>query len=306
MLARGHRVQIGHGMVGWSIAHAQARVALQAEADAVRVATPELSETQSEAALPLRSRGRVLGALTVQSAAAGAFDAEAIAVLQTMADQVAGALDNARLFEESQKALESSRRAYGEVSRQAWGELLRGRQEWGYRYAQGALEPTARGGPWPADMVRAAETGQSIASPGQKGHEDGAVLTVPLKVRNEVVGVLSFRKDPDNPLKGWTTDEKALLEALIDQVGTALDSARLYQATQQRAIQERLTGEVTARIRETLDVETVLRTAVQEVRQALGLPEVVVRLRDPRNLSLQAIEGAGGAPAASAASEDSR
>ena len=77
-------------------------------------------------------------------------------------------------------------------------------------------------------------------------------------------------------------EEKALLEALIDQVGAALDSARLYQATQQRVAQERLTGEVTARIRETLDMEMVLRTAVQEVRQALGLPEVVMRLRAPK------------------------
>ena len=308
MLARGHRVQVGQGMVGWSIAHAQARVALQAEADAVRLATPELSETRSEAALPLRSRGHVLGALTVQSTEAQAFDADAIAVLQTMADQVAVALDNARLFEESREALESVRRAYGEVSREAWGELLHGRQEWGYRYAQGAMEPTARGGPWPAEMVQAVETGQSVASPGQQaspdqpGREDGAVLAIPLKVRNEVVGVLSFRKDPGDPLRGWTTEEKDLLEALIDQVGTALDSARLYQATQQRAVRERLTSEVTARIRETLDMETVLRTAVQEVRQALGLPEVVVRLRDPRNPGRPGREGSG-VPHAAAASE---
>ncbi len=303
MLARGHRVQLGHGMVGWSIAHAQARVALQAEADAVRLATPELSETRSEAALPLRSRGRVLGALTVQSAEALAFDADTIAVLQTMADQVAVALDNARLFEESREALESARRAYGEVSREAWGELLHGRQEWGYRYAQGAMEPTARGGLWPAEMVQAVETGQSVASPGRQDQEDGVVLAIPLKVRNEVVGVLSFRKDPGAPLRGWTTEEKDLLEALIDQVGTALDSARLYQATQQRAVSERLTGEVTARIRETLDMETVLRTAVQEVRQALGLPEVVVRLRDPRNPGRPGREG-GGAPHTAAASAE--
>ena len=219
------------------------------------------------------------------------------------------ALDNARLFEESREALDSVRRAYGEVSREAWGELLHGRQEWGYRYAQGAMEPTARGGPWPAEMVQAVETGQSVASPGQQaspdqpGREDGAVLAIPLKVRNEVVGVLSFRKDPGDPLRGWTTEEKDLLEALIDQVGTALDSARLYQATQQRAVRERLTGEVTARIRETLDMETVLRTAVQEVRQALGLPEVVVRLRDPRNPGRPGREG-GGAPHAGAASAE--
>jgi len=300
MLARGHRVKVGQGMVGWSIAHAEARVALQAEADAVRLVTPELPGTRSEAALPLRSRGQVLGALTVQSTEAEAFDPDAVAVLQTMADQVAVALDNARLFAESQSALESARRAYGEVSREAWGDLLRGRQEWGYRYMLGAVEPTARGGIWPAEMAQAAETGQSVegsaadvgSGPGRRDGDraQGPTLAIPLKVRGQVVGVLSFRKDPDDPQQGWTVEEKALLEGLIDQVGAALDGARLYQATQQRAAQERLTSEVTARIRETLDMETVLRTAVQEVREALGLPEVVVRLRGPSLRSGQAAE----------------
>ncbi len=315
MLARGHRVQVGQGMVGWSITHAQARVALQAEADAVRVVTPELPETRSEAALPLRSRGQVLGALTVQSAETEAFDSDAVAVLQTMADQVAVALDNARLFAESQEALESARRAYGEVSRQAWAELLRGRREWGYRYAQRVTVPTAvawnrgrrrcfrrwrRGKVWKVMLGRRPmHAARGVRGTGATGDGDmpcpnrtgageaqGSVLAIPLKVRDEVVGALSFRKDPNDPLQGWTTEEKALLETLIDQVGTALDSARLYQATQQRAAQERLTGEVTARIRETLDMETVLRTAVQEVRQALGLPEVVVRLREPKGSRL--------------------
>jgi len=180
--------------------------------------------------------------------------------------------------------------------------------------------PTALGGMWSAEMLQAVETGQSVegdAGPrgvrgtGTTGDGDhalsgteqgqpeaqGSVLAIPLKVRGEVVGALSFRKDPNDPLQGWTAEEKELLETLIDQVGTALDSARLYQATQQRATQERLTGEVTARIRETLDMETVLRTAVQEVRQALGLPEVVVRLREPKGRgSPRSIVGSGDKP----------
>ena len=62
MLARGHRLKIGlEGMIGWSIANAKARVALYAEEDIVRKVTAELPETRSEAALPLRSRGQVLG-----------------------------------------------------------------------------------------------------------------------------------------------------------------------------------------------------------------------------------------------------
>jgi hypothetical protein len=58
----------------------------------------------------------------------------------------------------------------------------------------------------------------------------------------------------------------------------ALESAQLFEETQRRASRERLIGEVTARVRETLDMDTVLQTAIREVGEALGLAEVEVRM----------------------------
>jgi GAF domain-containing protein len=269
MLARGHRIKIGEGMVGWSIAHAQARVALEAAEDTVRLATAELPDTRSEAALPLRSRGQVLGALTVQSAQPGAFDQDTMVALQIMADQVAVALDNARLFTEAREALEAERRAYSELSREAWDELLKVRPNLGFLKSKRLLSPA--GDLWRPEMETALQTGQTILG------EDGATsLTTPIKARGQVIGVIGARK-PDGA-GAWTQDEIALLETLAEQLSVALESARLYQDTQRRAVRERLVGEVTTRMRETFDVETVLKTAAQEVRQALDLPEVVVRL----------------------------
>jgi GAF domain-containing protein len=270
MLARSHRIKVGAGMIGWSVTHAQARVALEAGEDAVRLATAELPETRSEAALPLRSRGLVIGALTVQSDQPAAFDEDTIVVLQTMADQVAVALDNARLFTAAQESLEAARRAYGELSRQAWIERLSARADWGYRYADQAVAPAD--GDWQPEMLQAAQTGQIVQA-------DGAgepALAIPLKVRDQVVGALSFRKD--EPGQTWTSDETALLEALTDQLGQALESARLFQETQRRAARDQLTGEITTRMRETLDLETVLKTAVREIREAMELSRVTVRL----------------------------
>jgi GAF domain-containing protein len=269
MLSRGHRIKVGEGMVGWSVAHAQARVALEATEDAVRLATAELPDTRSEAALPLHSRGQVLGALTVQSTQPGTFDQDTMVALQIMADQVAVALDNARLFAEAREALEAERRAYSELSREAWAELLKVRPNLGFLKSKRLLSPA--GDVWRPDMGTAMQTGQTILG------EDGATsLTTPIKARGQVIGVIGARKPDD--AGAWTQDEIALLETLAEQLSVALESARLYQDTQRRAVRERLTGEVTARMRETFDVETVLKTAAQEVRQALGLPEVVVRL----------------------------
>jgi GAF domain-containing protein len=268
MLARGHRIKVGEGMIGWSVAHAQPRVALEAGADAVRLATAELPHTRSEAALPLRSRGQVIGALTVQSDRPGVFDTDTITVLQAMADQVAVALDNARLFAASQEALEAERRAYGEVSRQAWGQMLRARHELRYVCdSQDTVRPIA-GQPQP-EMVQAVQEGHAV----QVGQ---SALAMPLKVRDQVLGAIRLRKRDE--VGAWTEEEVRLMETIADQLGLALESARLHQDTQRRAARERLAGEITTRMRETLDIDTVLQTAIREIGEALGMAEVEVRM----------------------------
>ncbi len=256
MLSQHHQIRAGEGMIGWAVAHNTARVASQAEADAVRVSNPNLPETRSEAALPLRSRGQVVGALSVQDRAAGAFDEVMLTALQAMADQVAVALDNARLFAEAQAALDAERRAYGDISQRAWQEFLR-------EYRTLRYIGDERGN------VRA-------VSAQETGLDDQATMSVPVKVREGVIGMARFHK----PGVGaeWTDEERALLGTLIDQLGVALESARLYEDTQRRAARERVIGTVTSRMRETLELETVLKTAVREMREALGMARVEVRL----------------------------
>jgi PAS domain S-box-containing protein len=101
-LENGHKLKIGGGsMIGWCIDNRQARIALDVGQEAVRFQNPVLPETRSEMALPLLSRGTIIGALTVQSTERGAFSAEDITVLQTMADQLANGIENARLFEQT-------------------------------------------------------------------------------------------------------------------------------------------------------------------------------------------------------------
>ncbi len=271
MLARGHRLQIGGGsMIGWSIANAKPRIAQVAEQDAVRLATAELPDTRSEAALPLRTRGKVIGALTVQSDRPGVFDEAALAVLQIMTDQVANAIENARLFADAQSALETSRRAYGELTREGWLAMLQANRELGFRFSRSAITPAE--GEWQPEMLEAVKAGQSVIS------NDLAqpTLTVPLKVRDQVIGVLDLQRNTTG--RPWTETDQVLLQTLTEQLGVALESARLYQDTQRRAMQEQLIGEVTGRIRESLDLDAVLQTAVQEIGEALALHDVTIQL----------------------------
>lgn len=110
MVAQGHRLKVGGtSMVGWCTANAKARIALDVGAEAVRFDNPLLPDTRSEMALPLISRDQILGALDVQSTEEAAFDEADIAVMQTMADQAAGAIENARLFEGARRLAQRER-----------------------------------------------------------------------------------------------------------------------------------------------------------------------------------------------------
>lgn len=261
MLARGHRIKVGQGMVGWTISNARPRIAGEAGTDAVRLTSAELPLTRAEAALPLISRNRVLGALTVQSERSDAFDPSTVTVLQTMADQVAVALDNARLFAESQQSLDALRRSYGELSRAAWVDTLRTRAVRGYFSDERGIFPVRAD-----ENVEPAQAAQSLE------------LALPIKVREQTLGVLHAQK-PDGS-EAWTDDEAALLNSLVDQLSVALENARLYEDTQRLADRQRVAAEVSARIRESLDIDTVLQTAVSEMRRAIGLEEIVIRLGD--------------------------
>ena len=131
-----HRLEIGgKSMIGWCIQNRQARIALDVGQEAVRFQNQYLPDTHSEMALPLISRDEVIGALTVQSTERGAFSAEDITLLQTMADQLANAIENARLFAQTQQALSESENLYRITQ-----ELLSARdEETVYRLAMEAV-----------------------------------------------------------------------------------------------------------------------------------------------------------------------
>jgi hypothetical protein len=169
-----------------------------------------------------------------------------------MADQVALAIDNASLLTEAEERIEEIHSLLRRESREGWREMTAARGGW--RYVYGSAET-------------AAEAGEPAA-------EDEAQLSMPLQVRDVVVGKLNLKLGDRSP----TPEERALIREVLDQAGQALESARLFQETQRRAARERLTGEITARMRETLNVDSVLQTAAREIGESLGLQDVTIEL----------------------------
>ena len=136
--------------------------------------------------------------------------------------------------------------------------------------------------PVPADLPPEAEQalalGRTIAGPSEKTSQRSP-LAVPIKVRGEVVGVVDTYKASETGQ--WSQKKIPLVQSLPEQLSVALDSARLYQETQQQAERERMVSEITGRMRETLEIDSVLKTAASEIYQALDLHSVVIKLENP-------------------------
>ncbi|MEM7031238.1 MAG: GAF domain-containing protein, partial [Chloroflexota bacterium] len=112
-LAESHKLVLDeNSMIGWSISSKKARINLDVGADAVRFDNPHLPLTRSEMALPLISRSIVLGAISIQSQQPAAFSENDIVTLQIMADQIANALLNSRLFQNALDAQQTTENLY--------------------------------------------------------------------------------------------------------------------------------------------------------------------------------------------------
>lgn len=287
MLEAGHRLQVGgESMVGWCTANAQARIALDVGEEAVRFDNPLLPETRSEMALPLISRGQVIGALDVQSTEVAAFSDEDIFVLQTMADQLAVAIDNARLLREVQSSLEEARAIHRHYLREAWeGFTSLPETRLGCRYAKSGVTSSEEA--WLPVMTETVRQGDAVTA-ADRG--EGVELAVPITLRGQTIGVLGLRRDEADD---WTAEDIAVVQAVAEQVALTLENMRLFEEAQRRARREQIIREITTKMRSSTDLDTILQTTVQELAKVLGTSRTFVQLGTDSQST--GSEGRGGA-----------
>jgi GAF domain-containing protein len=262
MLARKHRLRVGEeGIVGYVTATGRPRIALDVGNDAIFFNNPDLPGTHSEMALPLKSSGRIVGALDVQSTEIGAFSDEDIQSLSLLADQVGLAMENALLFEATQRSLAEAEAFSHQYLREGWNRLGREQQLMGYRYDIAGATPLSQ----PASLA-GRKNGATDAT-------EASQVDFPIELRGEVIGNLVIRAPAG---KKWTSDELDLIKAVADRVALSAENARLFEETNRRAERERMVSEITSRIRSSNDPNEMIRTAAQELKNALGVSRVEV------------------------------
>ena len=259
MLARGHQLAVGQvGIVGYVAGKGEPRIALDVGTDAVYFNNPDLPQTHSEMALPLKIRERTIGVLDVQSIKAAAFTNEDIEVLQILADQIALAIENAKLITESQEIIQELGALYQQQVSQSWRRRLEGR-EIIYAYHQGKV------------------TKESVPPAVEDETEtDPRLLRLPIILRGQSLGWIALRRNPE--AQPWSTEESELAAITVSQLALALENSRLLEENRRRAQQEELLGNVSTKTQGLLDVESVLKAAVQEIGRSLGLAKVQIQL----------------------------
>ena len=275
MLARRHSLRVGQiGIVGHVASSGNPRIALDVEQDAAFKDNPDLPETRSEMALPLKDAGQIIGVLDVQSIEPNAFLPEDTETFYTLADQVAIAIQNARSNEATQRLLEEAQRTSEAYLKEAWRVMQTREKRIGYLVSENTIKPLDKFVDHPY-VTKVISQGEPLVADGETG-----TLAVPIRLRGEVVGVLDIRVPKGHD---WDPDEVDIAKAVADRLSLALESATLLRTTQRRAEIERLTADISAKIGASVNMRNVLQTAVEELGRVLPGSEVVIQFQSGKD-----------------------
>jgi GAF domain-containing protein len=224
------------------------------ETATIQMKNPTLPEARSEMGLPLKVGQRVIGVLDIQSREPSAFDEGDVNIIQTLADQLAVTIENVRLYKESQDNLHQLEAYYGRYSQEAWQRLGYFSSLIGYQYDRSGVKP-----------IKQEEDVDTVTDEQTPSTQ---MISYPLQVRGQVIGNLDIWPNKED----WSPKDDTLIEAISERISQVMESARLFEETQARATREQTLNQIVSRFSRSLDLDTLLQTAVKELGK---LPDVV-------------------------------
>ncbi|MBC7812193.1 MAG: hypothetical protein H7175_13645, partial [Burkholderiales bacterium] len=248
-----------------------------------------LPATTAEAAFPLRIGPLVIGALDLQSTIVDTFREEDLPIFQALADNIAIAIDNARLFEEAEERVEENKRlveqantALRQVQRlnqrltgRAWSDYVSDHQQARGVNIDFSGNQMSTGMEWTRALSQTIQTNDLVQTQTDSG---ARVLAVPIRLRGQVIGAMEFELDGDNYLQ---PEQLELVQDVGELFSLSAENARLFEESQRNAQREAMVGEIAARIQSTNNVETMLSEAARGLKQTLKAERVAIRLGTP-------------------------
>jgi len=275
------RLRVGQqGMVGFVTRFGLPRLSGDVHSDNMYVASPLLPDTRSELTVPLQRGSNIIGALDVQSIQPAAFTQDDLTALQSMADQLSTAIENMRLVSQVQTALTETSQIAQYQTLENWSRLFANQGPLAYEYDLLEIRQVMQPGEAITCSKQKSVDDLDISNPTQRGW-----FQVPVKLRDQVIGTIIIESQDSNHI--WNEDEITIVKATANQAALTVENARLLAESQHKAQREQLISEVTSNLRASLDMETVLKTAVQEIGQRLGIAQVEIRLNQVGELVME-------------------
>jgi GAF domain-containing protein/HAMP domain-containing protein len=276
MLNRQHKLKVGQvGIVGYVTGTGNPRIATDVGKDAVFFNNPDLPETKSEMALPLKIEDRIIGALDIQSIESNAFTQDDISLFTTLADQISVAINNNQLLSNTQKALEETQNLHRQYLNQEWTKRAADAGNTSYKFSAQGLTTYEEDLP---EVKMVYQSGRPVTrSVDQKSNNEKSlsILAVPILLRGEVIGVIHLTESKDSSF-AWSESELVTVQTLADQLAQTLESARLFEQTIRRADRERRVLEITSKIRSTNDPQQMLEITLEELKRHLGASQAQI------------------------------
>jgi len=274
MLERRHQLKVGGtGIVGYVSQSSRPRIALNTGSDAIFFSNPDLPNTRSEMAIPLKYGTQTIGVLDIQSTLSSAFKDEDADLLSTLANQIAIAINNSLVKEHAGFKIQKNRTGRrGE-------QLSRIQKQSGYSFHSDGTISTATLSNTPI-LDKALETGETVIL-SQPSTNNPSALAVPVKFRDQVIGFIHIEAAEAN--RKWTEDEVRVVQSISDRAAFALENARLFEETSRRAEQEETIAHVTSQIGASTDFNHILQTTVQELGRVLGTTRAFIQLEAPES-----------------------
>lgn len=209
--------------------------------------------TRSRMMLPLTVRNDVIGILDMHSDQPQSFNTQDAEILQTLAGLVAVSIDNVRLINGTKILIDQLEANTSIQTRETWTKFT-SRRKPAYQYTPAGVRP--------------------LFAKNKQDTLEG--LVVPLMLHGQNIGSITLKRK--GAATAWSERERILVEKVAYQVALAIENSRLVDETQKSALRDQMIANISARVRETLDVESVIRTATTELRRVFDLKEAEVSI----------------------------
>ncbi|HLF28769.1 MAG TPA: GAF domain-containing protein [Anaerolineae bacterium] len=234
----------------------------------------------SALSVPLLLGERALGTLNFVSRAPAAFPTSVTLQAEQLASQVAVALENVRLAQAQQRSVQELEELTRQLTGQAWADQFRelpGEQQQA-SFARGGVNPVSQ--TWLPEIELAVAARKPVAWSERKEQTVSspfqAAMAAPMVLRGEVIGALQVGEV--NQARPWSAEDLAFIQAVADQVALAVENARLLDQTRRAADREKLVAEAADKIHRPIELEAILRAAIEEVSRITGAGDVSIRL----------------------------